>query len=99
MSLPVRYSSFLNFYPRPLRGGRPFNEIHKTKMTYISIHALCEEGDIHTRPGQKGTATFLSTPSARRATNMHKTICATFCISIHALCEEGDPPSAQSRSW
>ena len=23
MSVPVRYSSFLNFYPRPPRGGRP----------------------------------------------------------------------------
>ncbi len=34
-----------DFYPRPLRGGRPFNEIHKAKLRYISIHALCEEGD------------------------------------------------------
>ena len=25
--------------------GDSFNEIHKTKMTYISIHALREEGD------------------------------------------------------
>ena len=35
----------LYFYPRPPRGGRPFNEVHKTNLKYISIHALREEGD------------------------------------------------------
>ena len=33
------------FYPRPLRGGRPWRLLwHNLSMT-ISIHALCEEGD------------------------------------------------------
>ena len=42
----IDQAAIIHFYPRPPRGGRPFNEIHKTKMTYISIHALREEGDV-----------------------------------------------------
>ena len=34
---------------------------------------------------------FLSTPSARRATDDHVQICDQHAISIHALREEGDP--------
>ena len=37
-----------NFYPRPPRGGRPFNEMEKKLTTPISIHALREEGDLDT---------------------------------------------------
>ena len=33
---------------------------------------------------------FLSTPSARRATEENTMACKTSCISIHALREEGD---------
>ena len=36
--------------------------------THISIHALREEGDISLRPAVKALHLFLSTPSARRAT-------------------------------
>ena len=35
---------------------------------------------------------FLSTPSARRATDQLLTFCGVFDISIHALREEGDDP-------
>ena len=35
-------------------------------------------------------ASFLSTPSARRATNVVQLIISRLWISIHALCEEGD---------
>ena len=35
---------------------------------------------------------FLSTPSARRATNSAGLFCLCQCISIHALREEGDSP-------
>ena len=35
---------------------------------YISIHALREEGDATVTQQPRGTSTFLSTPSARRAT-------------------------------
>ena len=57
-----------NFYPRPPRGGRPENFPHGGRSCWISIHALREEGD--ERAGFRSTSseTFLSTPSARRAT-------------------------------
>ena len=35
-----------NFYPRPLRGGRHFNATIIKPQYAISIHALCEEGDM-----------------------------------------------------
>ena len=38
-------------------------------FTIISIHALREEGDKSSRVTTLGTAKFLSTPSARRATS------------------------------
>ena len=34
-----------NFYPRPPRGGRPFDTIDANIKRMISIHALREEGD------------------------------------------------------
>ena len=56
----------------------------------ISIHALCEEGDLldpfRVAPAHK----FLSTPSARRATRVRGGGDRNEAISIHALCEEGD---------
>ena len=60
--MPTRY-----FYPRPLRGGRPF------------VQGLC-----------LSSSSFLSTPSARRATVVVDKRLAGHAISIHALCEEGD---------
>ena len=51
----------------------------------ISIHALREEGDLlfQRRPG--AVKEFLSTPSARRATQQMKNIIQHQKISIHAL--------------
>ena len=34
-----------DFYPRPLRGGRPSAAMLVAASSKISIHALCEEGD------------------------------------------------------
>ena len=56
----------------------------------ISIHALREEGDAAKIRGLLDTAKFLSTPSARRATECHRPIRYSRSISIHALREEGD---------
>ena len=59
---------------------------------YISIHALREEGDPSTKAIWYPSTVFLSTPSARRATNgnrIHRRKLQR--ISIHALREEGDP--------
>ena len=38
-----------NFYPRPLRGGRPTTAEELDAGSEISIHALCEEGDLRRR--------------------------------------------------
>ena len=57
-----------NFYPRPPRGGRRYNHLNKSSRPLISIHALREEGDISFYSGITDILTFLSTPSARRAT-------------------------------
>ena len=49
MLVPVRYSSFLNFYPRPPRGGRRLLAQVCEHRIVISIHALREEGDSKNR--------------------------------------------------
>ena len=58
----------------------------------ISIHALREEGDAFRSPLPQRRKEFLSTPSARRATNDFAQRIPVLEISIHALREEGDPP-------
>ena len=64
------------------------------QFVIISIHALREEGD-HRSAAHHGTrCTFLSTPSARRATTRFLRIRQAACISIHALREEGDTLSS-----
>ena len=79
----------LNFYPRPPRGGRPH------VMT-----SLGSSSNFYPRPPRGGRPAcrsiieeyieFLSTPSARRATDMAFRKKAKATISIHALREEGD---------
>ena len=56
----------------------------------ISIHALREEGDLERVTLQLISAIFLSTPSARRATKVNRSVNYEQTISIHALREEGD---------
>ena len=56
----------------------------------ISIHALREEGDQGTAYYLPNRKTFLSTPSARRATFKLSIKSLYISISIHALREEGD---------
>ena len=64
----------------------------------ISIHALCEEGDLLTRCIRQTLDTFLSTPSARRATVNCWIVYVLVSISIHALCEEGDVSPGRTSS-
>ena len=59
----------------------------------LSIHALREEGDRLNRNSENRFAEFLSTPSARRATDNYIDDREKNVISIHALREEGDPPA------
>ena len=62
----------------------------ETNEAGISIHALREEGDTYTLKTTAPSMTFLSTPSARRATLPARLACLFRSISIHALREEGD---------
>ena len=59
----------------------------------ISIHALREEGDWAKVTAVATGAQFLSTPSARRATEKVGGSDVAVHISIHALREEGDIPN------
>ena len=64
--------------------------LHLAAHAKISIHALCEEGDVITTSTGGSPRLFLSTPSARRATHARGQRPRRGMISIHALCEEGD---------
>ncbi len=57
------------FYPRPPRGGRHTRIFPLLLFLHISIHALREEGDCAASCILFQQLLFLSTPSARRATN------------------------------
>ena len=56
------------FYPRPPRGGRQYQLPGCAERKSISIHALREEGDVQLCGQVIYLGLFLSTPSARRAT-------------------------------
>ena len=79
-----------NFYPRPPRGGRPLFSVPQGEGIPISIHALREEGDPTWPRTFPRNISFLSTPSARRATRWAAAPLWSQRISIHALREEGD---------
>ena len=57
-----------NFNPRPPRGGRQVSAGGIRPSSFISIHALREEGDAPRSPPPRLGGEFQSTPSARRAT-------------------------------
>ena len=57
-----------DFYPRPPRGERQALEPSNGQKIWISIHALREESDDVKRAEAVFKRSFLSTPSARRAT-------------------------------
>ena len=48
-----RKQRHFHFYPRPLRGGRLEYQDTNSQKEIISIHALCEEGDILCRTSDK----------------------------------------------
>ena len=79
-----------NFYPRPLRGGRHCkNRRPDSKNRAFLSTPSARRATIVNHFWQK-MLTFLSTPSARRATGLQKSPLKGGKISIHALCEEGD---------
>ena len=79
-----------HFYPRPPRGGRHGRCVQLLNQRIISIHALREEGDPALARPSNALSSFLSTPSARRATKLLTAREGYLLISIHALREEGD---------
>ena len=89
--IPPGSGAATNFYPRPLRGGRPYPVRTCFAGIMISIHALREEGDDVLPVWCRLWGLFLSTPSARRATFCGGSGGSGWPISIHALREEGDP--------
>ena len=78
------------FYPRPLRGGRPTRMFSSTHRSHFYPRPL-RGGRPSRHAEQHRQIRFLSTPSARRATELPDVPLGSFLISIHALCEEGDP--------
>ena len=85
----VNNNRLVDFYPRPLRGGRPSLSRPTMLISYFYPRPL--RGG---RPVADATRwidnIFLSTPSARRATSWVRCLRGILMISIHALCEEGD---------
>ena len=79
------------FYPRPPRGGRRQNHRSLSGSCNISIHALREEGDFEFRHITSAENEFLSTPSARRATEFYK------CLSLSSLYFYPRPPRGGRR--
>ena len=79
-----------NFYPRPLRGGRPDKSMQGQKHRVYFYPRPLRGGRLEYNHRREVLKIFLSTPSARRATSCCKFLRLWTCISIHALCEEGD---------
>ena len=73
-----------------LREEGDLPEKDRQAVRSISIHALREEGDTKSPHTSFWLSIFLSTPSARRATQKVAELTKRYNISIHALREEGD---------
>ena len=83
------------FYPRPPRGGRPPTLAHGRKI--IHFYPRPPRGGRHIDEiNDHIHKLFLSTPSARRATDISDDEKKQLEISIHALREEGDYRSSQT---
>ena len=88
-----------NFYPRPPRGRRPAVSGWATRLL-LNFYPRPPRGR---RPlksvSMKCTSSFLSTPSARKATGHEPEELRQYLISIHALREEGDTPLLRIPVW
>ena len=82
--------SFADFYPRPPRGGRR-PDGRRPERPRQHFYPRPPRGGRLSEAGTEGlTVAFLSTPSARRATDIAMYHSGVRKISIHALREEGD---------
>ena len=64
--------------------------VEEIASQFISIHALCEEGDYIIFQQQTGLINFYPRPLRGGRLPMSRSISSRMDISIHALCEEGD---------
>ena len=78
------------FYPRPLRGGRPPSATASRPSASYFYPRPLRGGRREPKRPRSARTLFLSTPSARRATDSFTPELVYETISIHALCEEGD---------
>ena len=86
---PARGTDRRYFYPRPPRGGRLWRRIYHTSVE--NFYPRPPQGGRHLeRLTDAVNGIFLSTPSARRATNSEYDAFVDHHISIHALRKEGD---------
>ena len=79
-----------HFYPRPPRGGRRILAARVDLDAFDFYPRPPRGGRLNARTASEMPAEFLSTPSARRATEARGLPFPTSRISIHALREEGD---------
>ena len=79
-----------DFYPRPLRGGRP-DTVNAAMQPFKFLSTPSARRATREPTPRTEAMQFLSTPSARRATKPETDIRIDKLISIHALREEGDP--------
>ena len=84
-----RVAAVVDFYPRPPRGGRPGSWHHRRGAGHFYPRPP-RGGRPVERVAEAASSIFLSTPSARRATEVFVLGEVTVSISIHALREEGD---------
>ena len=98
MGLRPKIFLLWHFYPRPPRGGRPY-EAENLNPGMANFYPRPPRGG-RLGPLRAGSTTgqFLSTPSARRATFTGSFLLSLIAISIHALREEGDQILAKSQA-
>ena len=84
-----------NFNPHPLWRGW-LCLLSRLSQVSISIHTLCEEGDLFLTTLLLVHFLFQSTPSVKRVTDIITSKTENKSISIHTLCEEGDVTSSSS---
>ena len=78
------------FYPRPPRGGRHSKAVKEAMETWISIHALREEGDEAFSRYAPIIQDFYPRPPRGGRPVLKLLFTSSDIISIHALREEGD---------
>ena len=96
-SAQKRTATKKHFYPRPPQGGRREAVTESGRNDLISIHALRKEGDQMVFDAIQREFQFLSTPSARRATE-HPLLAVCSLFDFYPRPPQGGRPAATQRS-